>query len=40
MDNKGAGGEQCVHCREVVPFPECPLSEVPLRWTSKFVIYR
>ena len=30
MDNIGAGGEQCVHCREVVHFLECPLSEVPL----------
>ena len=29
MDNK-AGGEQCVHCREVVHSLECPLSEVPL----------
>ena len=29
MDNK-AGGEQCVHCREVVRCSECPLSEVPL----------
>ena len=24
------GGEQCVHCREVVHSSECPLSEVPL----------
>ena len=30
MDNIGAGGEQCVECREVVHFSECPLSEVPL----------
>ena len=29
MDNK-AGGEQCVHCKEVVHSSECPLSEVPL----------
>ena len=28
MDNIKAGGEQCVHCREVVHFSECPLSEV------------
>ena len=26
----GVGGEQRVHCREVVHFSECPLSEVPL----------
>ena len=26
----GAGGEQFVHCREVVHSSECPLSEVPL----------
>ena len=25
-----AGGEQFVHCREVVHSSECPLSEVPL----------
>ena len=25
-----AGGEQCVHCREVVHSSECLLSEVPL----------
>ena len=30
MDSTGAGGKQCVYCREVVHFPECPLSEVPL----------
>ena len=30
MDNLRAGGEQCVHCREVVHSSECPLSEVPL----------
>ena len=30
MDNILAGGEQCVHCREVVHSSECPLSEVPL----------
>ena len=30
MDNVGAWSEQCVHCREVVHFSECPLSEVPL----------
>ena len=30
MDNIGAGGEQCVHVREVVHSLECPLSEVPL----------
>ena len=30
MDNIQAGGEQCVHCREVVHSSECPLSEIPL----------
>ena len=30
MDNIGVGDEQCVHCREVVHYSECPLSEVPL----------
>ena len=25
MDNIQAGGEQCVHCREVVHSSECPL---------------
>ena len=30
MDNIKAGGEQFVHCREVVHSSECPLSEVPL----------
>ena len=30
MNNIGVGGEQCVHCREVVHSSECPLSEVPL----------
>ena len=29
------GGEQCVHCREVVHSSECPLSEVPLYNTSE-----
>ena len=28
MDNIWAGGEQFVHCREVVHSSECPLSEV------------
>ena len=31
MDYIGAGGEQCVHCREVVHSSKCPLSEVPLQ---------
>ena len=26
----GAGGKQCVYCRDVVHFSKCPLSEVPL----------
>ena len=30
MDNIKAGGEQFVHCREVVHSSERPLSEVPL----------
>ena len=30
MGNTEAGGEQFVHCREVVHSSECPLSEVPL----------
>ena len=33
MDNLRAGGEQFVHCREVVHSSECPLSEVPLYYT-------
>ena len=33
MDNIGAGGEQFVHCREVVCSSECPLLEVPLYTT-------
>ena len=33
MGNIYAGGEQCVHCREVVHSSECPLSEVPLYMT-------
>ena len=28
MDNIQAGGEQFVHCRDVVHSSECPLSEV------------
>ena len=27
MDNIGGGGEQFVHCKEVVHSSECPLSE-------------
>ena len=25
MDNIQAGGEQFIHCKEVVPYSECPL---------------
>ena len=33
------GGEQFVHCREVVHSSECPLSEVPLYNCSCCIVF-